>query len=266
MVAALAGIVVLAGLGVALAVTSPASSDPAAMAAVQTAAQATAAAQTVTFSLSGQVSASSKGQNQTIAFSANGQADAANQAAKVTLNVEGAGTGSTTLSAVLVGGTFYESVHPGQWISTPVSSLSQGTAPTTAVNPQTWLHLLEAHGVTATDLGTSTVDGQAVHGYRLTISPSALAQGLQGTSLPAAEQQVIVRDLQDASLGLDVYVAQSGGQLVQAVFDGSISAQGTTVTAHLTLDLSGYGAPVSITAPPASEVTPAGQATLPSGL
>ena len=95
--------------------------------------------------------------------------------------------------------------------------------------PRPRLRTLRQEGNAVTGLGPSTVDGTRVEGYSV---------------------RVINPDLD-----YKVYVDRTG-QLVQLSTDVHDTLAGQSVRETDTFDFSSYGAPVSVTAPPAGEVVP----------
>ena len=115
------------------------------------------------------------------------------------------------------------------------------------------LQVLAQHGNTVVALGPSTVGGVAVNGYSVTVNPSTVAQELkkrQPSGLDAAggrrsegaqvHPEGLRRQLQPAALLRDA--RQTSRQ------------RRARSTIDETLDFSDYGAPVTVTAPPADQV------------
>lgn len=164
-----------------------------------------------------------------------------------------------------VGGTVYESIPgldqvvPGKsWVSIDLSSLSRvGAQDPDALgagsNPTAILRVLGEEGNTVVPLGPSTVDGVSVQGYAVTIDPSAIKQRLAHASLPSWMQSLLSKvDFRTASV--KVYV-DGNGQLRRytTVMSESVGSAGP-VTMDVSMDLTDYGAPVTVTAPPADQV------------
>ncbi len=119
-------------------------------------------------------------------------------------------------------------------------------------NPTAMLRLLAQQGNTVVPLGSSTVDGTSVQGYAVTLDPAAIKAELANAKLPswmtAALSQV---DIERTSM--KVYVDASG-LLRRVGFDITESASSAKVDVDESLDFSDYGAPVSVSAPPADQV------------
>jgi hypothetical protein len=126
---------------------------------------------------------------------------------------------------------------PGKsWVSLNLSQLSSpggtsalGFGKTLGSDPVTALQALRQEGNAATDLGPSTVDGVRVEGYSVQIT--------------------------NPDLGYEVYV-DTAGQLIRVTTDVHETLVGQSLSESTTMDFSNYGAPVTVTAPPAGEVGP----------
>ena len=169
------------------------------------------------------------------------------------------------IQAVYQGGKIYESIPglntvvPGKsWVSIDLSSLGNLEAQDPSAgglgsNPSVTLQMLAQQGNTVVPLGPSTVDGVAVDGYSVTVNPARAEQELKKAKLPAWMQQAVA-GLQVHDIVLKVYVDKAG--LLRA-FSTQVSettdAAGSVAFGE-TLDFSDYGHPVTVTAPPASQV------------
>jgi hypothetical protein len=177
----------------------------------------------------------------------------------------GAGGQHVPINAIYLGGVIYESVPglsaiaPGKsWLSLDLSALQKEEAqdPSTSglgSNPALMLQVLAHQGNTVVPLGPSTVDGVAVNGYSVTVDPSSVARQLKKADLPSWMQQAAA-GLKVHNLDLKVYV-DSSGMLRSFETQSSETVPGAgTVSFNEALDFSDYGAPVTVTAPPASQV------------
>jgi hypothetical protein len=128
-------------------------------------------------------------------------------------------------------------VLPGKsWVSLSLSQLSStsgvsslGSGDNLGSDPAAALQTLRQEGNAATDLGPSTIDGASVEGYSVHIT--------------------------NPDLDYKVYV-NGAGQLVRLTNDVHATAAGQSVHEADTVDFSNYGAPVSVTPPPAVQVAP----------
>jgi len=112
--------------------------------------------------------------------------------------------------------------------------------------------VLQARGEIVTTLGSSTVDGAAVQGYRVVISASALKAEIAEDHLPTW----IGAGANDVSQGVTARVYVDGSGMLRR-FTTSISAdipQVGPISVDETLDFSDYGTSFSASPPPAAEV------------
>jgi hypothetical protein len=169
------------------------------------------------------------------------------------------------INEIYLGGVIYESVPgistiaPGKsWISIDLSARQSADAQNPSTeglgnDPDVMLKMLAQQGNTVVPLGPSTVDGVAVNGYSVTVNTASVAQQLKKANLPAWMQESVA-GLKVHDLSLKVFIDNSG--LLRS-FETQITESTTTagsVTVDETLGFSDYGTPVSVTAPPASEV------------
>lgn len=171
-----------------------------------------------------------------------------------------------TIRGIYLGGTVYEHIAqiselvPGKsWVSIDLSGLNKVPGATGALNlggnPAAMLRLLSARGATVTPTGTSTVNGVKVNGYTVTIDPAFIEKQISSANLPSwmrdASSKINFRNATET-----VFIDRSGNlrrDAVHMVIDIP-SSQAGPMTMDETLDLSNYGVPVSISAPPASQV------------
>jgi hypothetical protein len=161
--------------------------------------------------------------------------------------------GGVELQQVLVGGELFVQVPEldGKWIKLPLADFAGAANPYFA--PKEDL----ADLVDLQQVGTGSESGVAVTYYQATVD---LGAAIAGLGLPP---QVLagVRDRLGAEPGQStVRIAiDEAGRLVSWDQDTAIAlADGSTVTAKAELDWSAFGEPVTVTAPPAADVTDAG--------
>ena len=132
-----------------------------------------------------------------------------------------------------------------------LGSLSSLVGSAQSENPTTQISALVASGDVA-KVGTETVDGQQTTHYSGTLTPGELAGVANGGHLTAGQISTLKSEMQSAGITsetVDLWVASSGLP-VELKFAAKTSA-GTSAG---DMKLSDWGAPVSIGAPPASEV------------
>jgi len=223
----------------------------------------TSALTTGQFAGSGSLTGSMSG-----SVSITGSFDRTAQAASVTATFGGAGDG-TSFSSVFIGGTAY--VQTGSvsmlgidtpWLSLDVAKLADklasdpgldglfpGGGSSPGSNPDSFLDVLRGVSGAVTTVGPEDVRGEPTTHYKADVLPSkALDQ------LPADHQQAL-REMLGAELDqpipVDVWI--DGNGLVRKVSASrSIGTDGSVTGQFEFFDL---GQPVSITAPPAGQVT-----------
>jgi hypothetical protein len=171
-------------------------------------------------------------------------------------------TGSQSLPVTLIylGGTIYEKIpgidqiEPGKsWITMDLSGMAK--ADTGAIgggsNPAAMLALLTQRGAVVTPMGRTTIGGVAVSSYQVTISQAMIEQELNSSNLPAWMRAAAGHaSFSDATE--TVYIDHAN-QLRRFVTDMTATVNGQSESVNETMDLSNYGVPVVITAPPPSE-------------
>ncbi len=190
----------------------------------------------------------------TVTVTGTGQADLANHAATLAVDVPaavaklipGGSAAPAVIDAVLSGNTIYLQI-PGlaSLVGEPWVSITLPSTTTTAV-PGIWTKVAsalgdvsgivgyaQAHHATVTSLENATVDGVQATGSKIVVTSSR--PGRTGT------------------LSANLW-ADSSNRLVQADVTGSGTTMKGDVGLSATVDLTGYGSPVTITVPPASQV------------
>jgi hypothetical protein len=199
----------------------------------------------------------------TVTESGTGGVDFSQNALQLQFTVNEAGQ-KVPVTALYIAGSVYESIAgldqlvPGKsWISVDLSSLATSTQSSGAIgtgnNPTAMLRLLAEQGNTVVPLGPSSIDGTAVQGYSVTLNVQRIKSQLADANLPSwmtsALSQVNIESVTN-----DVYVDGTG---LLRRFSVSLTENVTsagTVTVDEGLDFSDYGAPVTVSAPPAAQV------------
>jgi len=201
----------------------------------------------------------------TVTGTGTGDIDFTQNAMQLQLAVGVAGQ-NIDMQAVYVAGSVYEQIPgidqliPGKsWISLDLSSLqsavgSQGTSAFgTGDNPTALLRLLAQQGNNVVALGPSTVDGTSVQGYEVTLDPAAVKGELAHAKLPSW-MTAALSEVDTPTTTLKVFVDGSGLlRRFSLGLDETVASAGK-VAVDESLDFSRYGAPVSVSAPPADQV------------
>lgn len=114
-----------------------------------------------------------------------------------------------------------------------------------------YLEGVSADGVTT--VGPATIDGVATTEYSTTIDLSKL--GDQRSPQVRAALQQLQSSIGLSDLPIQVWI-DAQGQVRQESFQETVTAAGATHAVDVTIGLSNFGTPVSVVAPPASQVVP----------
>ena len=277
--------ILIAGAVVALAVAGvlvelPGSKSPTASAAavVGKALSSSLSEPSLSFTLTEAVQAP----GQSLSVNATGECTISSALCGMTMNLAGSPqlAAANPITVVVANGTEYEKLGPTldaklptPWISVAActtacstSSLSPTSSPG---SPLLALTTLASEGAVVTNEGPATFGGATTNEYLVTFSKSN-AQSLitnELSKLPAWLRSD--SSVSSAAAGLgditeNVYIGPNG-KLAAVTMNTSVTEAGQTATVALTYNITGYGVPVDVTVPPASEVTPAAQISTPAG-
>ena len=249
-------VLTLVGIGA----SGPGSKDAAAQ--VELGARTTLAENTVAMQVSGSFTVD----GQTVPVSGSGAADLSSHLENLTMSFNANGTliDETVLAdgdvadmqIVANGHNEISTVLPGKdWVQLPLSSSSGLGSGSTNILSQ--LQVLSRQGNTVTSLGPSTIDGNAVTGYQVTIGKKAMAAAYQKAEAQGgAEAGVLKNELKSLTIKPPTISLWIGSDhlLQREEVAMSIGAAGTTVSGDVTIDLSDYGVPVSVSVPASSDV------------
>ena len=198
----------------------------------------------------------------TLNASGTGIVDFTNNAMKLDVSTTASGQ-QIQEKLIYLESTVYEStpdlsqLFPGKsWVSINLSAIEKAEGASGAGsldsegNPVAMLRLLAAQGNTVTPLGPSTIDGIPVQGYSVSINQNTLHQDL--AKLPSWMGQLIA----NADIGQISYDIYIDGQnlLRRATISMHMSFDSVSLSMSETLDLSHYGVPFTVTAPPPGQV------------
>ena len=240
----------------------PNSRDAAAQ--VELGARATLAEGSTSISISGSFS----GDGQAFPVSGTGVADFSTNIENLTMNY-GAG-GTAIQESILANGPLLymqildnsqnevSQVLPGkEWVQFPISaSATAGTGGATQ-NIASQLQLLESQGNEVVPLGSSTISGESVTGYQVTISHKAMVaatkRALRAAGTAAATTRNILNSLSLSPPVLKLWLG-SNRLLAREEVTMNANSAGITFTGDITLDFSDYGTPISVSFPSSSQV------------
>lgn len=258
LIVAAAGVLLIVAItGVAVAVTSSKTPSAGAAVIVRKALDSTLATSSVAFTLSESVNAAST----TVAVNGSGECDLSNALCGVTLNYSGPLASAGTIRSIYSGGSVYLNLGAAlsglvstPWISIPVNNSSNASLGISQ-NPLSGLSLLAAEGATVTNDGSVSENGQTMTQYTVTID-AAQAQHLV-TSAASKLPSWVTAAASKATLGTIVETVDidSAGRLGYVSANVSSTVGGATVNVTTAETITGYGLPVNVTVPPASQVT-----------
>jgi hypothetical protein len=140
----------------------------------------------------------------------------------------------------------------GQKLGIDLNQLGAGAGAGAGQNPGDILDLLRSVGSVQT-VGTETVGGASTTHYRATIELDQVAQNLGGPLGQVAYDE-LTKSGAPTSVPVDVWVGDDG-LVHQVKIDETVPVQsGGTATVQVQLDVSDYGAPASVAAPPSDQV------------
>jgi hypothetical protein len=258
----LAVVVVLVISFVVIGGSGPGSNDAAAQVAIG--ARATLAENSVTLNLSGSFSVN----GQTIPVSGSGFADLSSKVETMSASFSADGT-SVQEIVISNGPSAYmqmlensqnviSELLPGkQWVQMPVGAATSAGLGIGSPNILGQLQVLSEHGNAVTSLGSSTINGEPVTGYQVTLTQAAMLAAIKRQeSHGGAEAQAVKSFLKTSSFGGTVFKLWLGSDhlLAREEVTLSLTADGTTGTGDMTMDFSRYGSPVSVSIPAAGSV------------
>lgn len=230
----------------------------------------TISARTARISMTAEVTVpGASGAQQSVHLAANGAMNLATKAADVTATMPVIGS----LEMRIVGTTMY--MHfpaalanqiPGgkSWVSLSFGQLCGGSGGSLfggagAADPGSALEQLRNSGSVVRDVGSGTVDGAPATHYRVTIDMAKALQSAK-TRCPGGP---VGQNLQNVAgrihfQPMDVWV--DGQDRVRRVhFVETVPVQSKSITTDMTMDLSDFGTPVQVSAPPAADTLDAAQ-------
>jgi hypothetical protein len=199
----------------------------------------------------------------TIGLTGGGSIDLDNNSMQLNLNLQGLGlpvAGLASVSVIYVDGTAYVSnpeiskLSSGKkWIAQPLSkSASSGVQLT---NASDMLRILSAKGAVITKVGQETIGKTPVTSYDVTLSPAVIRGRLSSVGISGSDASS-VQKIFGKGLSYRVYVSSDNRIRRMSLTIASPATSGVPAGHEsMVIDFTNYGTPVSISAPPASQVT-----------
>jgi hypothetical protein len=232
-------------------------------------ARTTLAARTADITMSGTLDAS----GQTTTLNGTGQIDLAHDAMALTLRATVAGqpfeekeiltNGNLYLALTVAGKGIGQVLGGKEWLRMPLRQ-SQ-SADLVGSNPISSLATLEQQGSKVQSLGTETIDGVACTGYAVTPSTQAMIAGAKreyatlGLSASATQQELnLIQGMSPPAVKLWIdangLVRRMSVSLSMTVGNGT-AAGNVDESGDVVMDFSDFGAPVTVSAPPAADTS-----------
>jgi hypothetical protein len=263
MIGAAVAIIVVVSF-VVIGASGPGASDASAQ--VMLGARTTLAKDTVKFTIHGSISDN----NQSIPITGSGVANLSSNTESVSLAFDANYTsiretvvadGPSSYERILENGhNLISRVLPDKaWLEGPENKVSAEGLGISSSDILGQLQVYAQHGNSVVPLGPSTINGQAVAGYQVTLSQKSMNAAVkrlesQGGASAAAVKTFLQNDGSISAPVIKLWMGTSH-LLVSEEADVSLSAGGTSENTEMTMDFSDYGLPVSISVPAPSAVT-----------
>ena len=213
------------------------------------------------------------GGGQSVDVTGNGAVDIENQAAQLTFDMSGipGANGTASFDMVLKDGVMYMKVPqslagqtPGgkSWIKIDISAfekqaglgvggLSGGSM--AAFDPAQTLAYLKGVSQSVTHVGSDTVDGASTEQFHIVIDMKKALDQVSGSM--KCDLSSIESSLGDMTIPADVWIDDQG-RLRRMTMDLTMNVPGSQQSVGMTMqmDLTDFGTPVNVTAPPADQV------------
>lgn len=240
----------------------PGSKDASAQ--VEMGARATLAEHTVAMEVSGSLTAN----GQSIPMSGSGFADLSSRLETLTMSFSANGTAvqetvladgpSAYMQVVENDQNAIAQLLPGKhWVEMPLGASASSVLGAGTPNILSQLQLLTQQGNAVVSLGSSTINGEAVTGYQVTITHEAMvAASKRLLAKGGAEAQEMRALLSSISMEPPVIEVWLGADhlLRREKVSMSASSIGNSVSGDVEVDFSNYGSPVTVSIPAAGDV------------
>ncbi len=258
LVIAVAGVLLVVTItGVAVALTGSKAPSAGAAVVVRQALDSTLATNSVAFALSETVNAA----NTTVAISGTGQCDLSSALCGVTMNYSGPLASAGTIRTVFSGGNVYLSLGTAMsglvstpWISIPISN-SNTASLGISQSPLSGLSLLASEGATVTNDGSVTENGQTMTQYTVTIDASQAQHLVTSATSKLPSWMAAAAAKVSPGTVVETVDIDAAGRLGYVSANVSSTVAGTTVSVTSSETVTGYGVPITVVVPPASQVT-----------
>jgi hypothetical protein len=249
---------VVAVTGTAFALSSSKPSSAGAAVVVRRALDTTLATNSLAFTLSESVDAAGT----TIALSGNGECDLSSALCGMTMDYSGVLSSAGTIHVVYSGGTVYLNLGSAlsgllstPWISLPVSNSSSSASLGVSASPLAGLSLLASEGATVTNDGSVTENGQSMTQYTVSVDSSQAKHLITANAANLPSWMTNAASKFSSGTVVQTVDIDAAGRLGYLGENVNETVAGTTVGVNIDETVTGYGVPVAVTVPPASQVT-----------
>jgi hypothetical protein len=148
-----------------------------------------------------------------------------------------------------------------QWIETEIPAAGAGSSPLANSNPSDALQMLQGHATNVKKVGTALLGGVPTAEYQADFPvPSngqkgPLAQYVEMTGQTSVPADVwIDRSDRVRQMAMSVVISHLPSSMSTTPQQAQQAAAQLPISLHMTVDISNYGQPVTVTVPPSSEV------------
>jgi hypothetical protein len=248
---------VVAITGTAFALSSSKPSSAGAAVVVRRALDSTLATNSLSFTLSESVNAAST----TIALSGNGECDLSSALCGLTMDYSGVLSSAGTIHVVYSGSTAYLNLGSAlsgllstSWISLPMGNSNSASLGVSA-SPLAGLSLLASEGASVTNDGAVSENGQTMTQYTVSIDSSQMQHLITANAAKLPAWMNGAASKFSSGTVVETVDVDAAGRLGYVGADVNETVAGTSVGVSIDETVTGYGVPVTVTVPPASEVT-----------
>lgn len=248
---------VIAITGTAFALSSSKPSSAGAAVVVRRALATTLATNSLAFTLSESVDAAGT----TVAVNGNGECNLSSALCGMTMDYSGVLSSAGTIRVVYSGGSVYlnlgsalSGLLPTPWISLPVSNSNTASLGVTA-SPLAGLSLLASEGATVTNDGSVTENGQSMTQYTVSVDASQVQHLITSNASSMPSWMTAAASEVSSGTVVETVDVDAAGRLGYFGANFNETVAGTSVGMNVDETVTGYGVPVTVTVPPASQVT-----------
>lgn len=257
-VLSLVGVVLIVAItGVGLAATNSKTSSAGAAAVVRRALDSTLAESSLAFTVNESVNVAGT----SLTATGNGECDLTSALCGVTMSYNGLLGAVGSIQVVYSNGTAYLNLGSAAsalvstpWISVPTGS-SNSASLGVSQNPLSGLSVLAAQGATVTNEGAVTRDGEQMTQYTVSADAAEVKSLIASDAAKLPSWMAVAAKSVSSGTVTETVDVDSAGRLGYLQANANETVAGSTVGITVSELVTGYGVPVNVTVPPASQVT-----------